>query len=72
MLDFPDPGVWAVIVKVERDEDLVTTTFDVEIGKPLPNWLSWLGWSEWPAVVVLLYAAHRVLVRRKTARAGYP
>jgi hypothetical protein len=37
----------------------------VEAAEPLPAWRSLWPWVAWPAVAVVLFSVHQVLVRRK-------
>jgi hypothetical protein len=69
-IDLPGPGWWVFRVQVEGDGRTAEVGFDLEAGPPPPRWLSLAGWVGWPAAAVALFAAHRALVRRKTARAG--
>lgn len=68
VLDLPDPGWWVVRVRVEADGRSAEVGFDLEVGDPPPRWVSLAGWVGWPAVAVAVFAAHRLLVRRKDSR----
>jgi hypothetical protein len=70
VLDVPEAGSWSFRVRVEGSGEPVTVEFEVEVGEPLPGWLSWIGWIASPGMAVLLFGAHRALVRHKNARAG--
>jgi hypothetical protein len=69
-LDLPEPGWWAVRVRVEGGGRSAEVAFDVEVGGPPPRWPALAGWVGWPALAVALFAAHRVLVRRRGPRPG--
>ncbi|MBX9625492.1 MAG: hypothetical protein K2X82_16925, partial [Gemmataceae bacterium] len=69
VLDLPEPGWWAVRVRVGGDGGRSAEVgFDLEVGDPPPRWVSLAGWVGWPALAVAAFAAHRLLVRRKDSR----
>lgn len=68
VLDVPEAGGWVIQVHLEVGDTPIEIVLDVEVGEALPGWVPWLGWLAWPAGVILLFAAHRMLVRRKSAR----
>lgn len=70
VIGLPEPGWWEFRVRVEGDGRSADVTFELEAGTPPPRWLSLAGWVVWPGVAVVVFAAHRVFVRRKQARAG--
>ncbi|MBX9581146.1 MAG: hypothetical protein K2X87_12625 [Gemmataceae bacterium] len=67
-IDLPEPGWWAVRVRVEADGRSAEVGFELEVGDRPPRWLSLAGWVGWPAAAVAVFAAHRALVRRKAGR----
>jgi hypothetical protein len=69
-LELPEAGWWEFRVRVEAAESRAEAAFDLEVAGPPPGWVAWVGWVAWPAGAVLLFAAHRFLVRRKHARGG--
>ena len=68
LIDLPTPGRWDILVRIEDRDESAEVGFDLEVGEPLPEWFLLAGWIAWPAVVVGLYAMHRLLVRRKEQR----
>lgn len=65
VLDVPEAGWWEFRIRVDGRGEPVEVTFDLEVGEALPGWVSWLGWVAWPVIVILLFATHQLLVRRK-------
>jgi hypothetical protein len=61
----PEPGWWEVAVAVEGPHAPALVRFRVQADEPPPRWLDLWPWFSWPAFVVALFGAHRVLVRRK-------
>lgn len=68
VLALPESGWWEFRVRVGGGGGAVEVPFALEVGEPPPRWLSLAGWLAWPAVAVLLFAVHRVLVRWKEGR----
>jgi hypothetical protein len=68
LFDLPEPGWWDVEVAVDGASGGAQVRFAVEAAEPLPRWPTLWAWIGWPAVAVLLFALHQVLVRRKGGR----
>jgi hypothetical protein len=72
VLDVPRAGWWEFRIRVEGHGEPAEVVFGLEVGEPLPGWVSWLGWVAWPVVAVVVFAIHRALVRRKSCRIRHP
>jgi len=70
VFELPEPGGWHFRVTISSGDDSEEVAFDLEAGEPLPRWVSLAGWIAWPAVAILVFAVHQMLVRRKKARAA--
>jgi hypothetical protein len=68
VFDLPEGGWWDFRVDVSAAGETQEVTFEAEAAEPLPGWVSLAGWVGWPAAAVLVFAAHRLLVWRKTER----
>jgi hypothetical protein len=69
VFELPEPGWWEVEVAVEGGRAPARARFEVEAAEAAPRWLALWPWLGWPAVAILLFSIHQVLVRRKE-RAG--
>jgi hypothetical protein len=65
VFDLPKPGRWMIEVAVEGSRGPGRVRFELEAAEPLPRWLSLWPWWSWPALAVLLYAIHQILVYRR-------
>jgi hypothetical protein len=65
VFEIPEPGWWEVEVAVEGERGPVRVQFEVEAGKAAPRWLALWPWLSWPALAILLYGIHQLLVRWK-------
>jgi hypothetical protein len=66
VFELPGPGWWELEVTVEAGHGPAVARVAVEAAEPLPPWRSLWPWVAWPAVAVLLFSVHQVLVRRKS------
>jgi hypothetical protein len=64
-LSLSEPGPWRVEVAVGPPDRPALVEADIEVGPPLPSWLDLALWIGWPAAVVVLFAVHQLLVRRR-------
>jgi hypothetical protein len=63
--DLPGPGWWEVEIEVEGELGPARARFAVEAAEAAPPWLASWAWFGWPAVAIVLFAIHQLLVRRK-------
>ena len=61
----PDAGWWDVTVAVEGPHGSAVVRFGVQADPPPPRWLDLWPWFSWPALVVALFGAHRLVTRRR-------
>jgi hypothetical protein len=64
------PGRWDVEVRIEGPLGPSALRCELEAAPPLPRWLEMWPWIAWPALVVVLFAVHQVLVRRQPGSGG--
>ena len=67
VFEMPAARAWDVEVAVG---DQPAVRFTMEVGDPLPGPPALAWWVGWPAVAVVLFAAHRALVWRKVRDAS--
>jgi len=65
VFELPGPGRWDVGIAVEGPHGPALLRFEVEADGPAPRWLELWPWFTWPALVVVLFGLHQVLVRRR-------
>jgi hypothetical protein len=65
VVDLPEPGWWEIEVVVEGTRGRAQARFEVEAAEAAPRWLDLWPWICWPALAVVLFGIHQVLVRRK-------
>jgi hypothetical protein len=66
VFDLPEPGWYSIEVCVDGVMGKAQVGFDVEAAEPLPSWLALLPWVCWPALAILLFGMHQLLVRWKS------
>ena len=64
-LELPAPGWWDVEISGSADGQPIQARFAIEVGEPLPRWLTVWPWFCWPAGLVLLFGVHRLRVSRQ-------
>jgi hypothetical protein len=67
LFDLPEPGWWDVEVVIDGARGPARARFEVEAAEAAPRWLALWPWLGWPAVAILLFGIHQVLVRRRGA-----
>ncbi len=65
VFDLPHAGWWEVEVAIDGPRGKAQVHLAMEAADRLPRWLTLWPWFSWPAVAVLLFAAHQWLVRRR-------
>ena len=61
-------GWWQLEVSLPEEKEPIRIPFEVEVAAGLPTWMSLGLWISWPALAVLLFGVHRVLVGRRLQR----
>src|SRR5581483_4900786 len=65
VFDLPEPGWYTIEVSIDGAAGQAQVRFDLDAAAALPSWLALLPWLGWPAVAVVLFGIHQVLVRRR-------
>jgi hypothetical protein len=65
VFEMPEPGWWEVEVAVEGERGPARVRFEVEAAEAAPPWLALWPWLGWPALAVVLFGVHQLLVWRK-------
>jgi hypothetical protein len=63
----PQPGWWDVDIAIEGPHGPASLRVAVHAEEALPHWQEFWPWFTWPAIVVLIFSAHRALMRRPRA-----
>jgi hypothetical protein len=63
----PESGRWEMQVQVEGLHGTAVVGGELEAAGPLPRWQQMWLWIEWPALAIVLFGIHQVLVRRRLA-----
>jgi hypothetical protein len=69
IFNLPEPGWYALEVSVDGALGEARACFEVNAAEPLPSWLVMWPWVGWPAVAILLFGVHQLLVRGRFHRA---
>jgi len=70
-LDLPGAGWYSFDVSIEGALGEANVRFEVEAAESLPPWLAFWPWVCWPALAILLFSIHQVLVRRRSRIAAH-
>jgi hypothetical protein len=70
VFNLPEAGSRDVEVVVEGPHEAAQVTFAIEANEQLPRWRELWPWFAWPAVVVALFGAHRLLARYASQRSA--
>jgi hypothetical protein len=65
VFEMPEPGWWEVEVAIEGGRGPARVRFEVEAAEAAPRGPALWPWLSWPALAILLFSIHQVLVRRK-------
>jgi hypothetical protein len=68
-LDLPEPGLWEVEVGITGDLGTGQVRFRLDAAAPLPQWLTMWPWVGWPALAIVLFGIHLLLVRSRGGNA---
>ena len=66
LFELPESGWWEFEATVAGERGQAQVRFEAEAADRPPGWLAMAPWVGWPALAVLLFAVHHLLVRRKT------
>jgi hypothetical protein len=64
VFQLPEPGEWDIEVAIEGPRGPALVRFRVQAEEPLPRWRDLWPWFCWPALIVALFAVHRMRARR--------
>lgn len=70
VLTLDEAGPWRVDVRTKSGAAMGETSFDLEVGPPLPPWRAYWPWLILPLPVLALVAAHQVIVLRRARVPG--
>ncbi len=65
VFDLPSAGKWEIEVQVEGQGDSVRVRFEVDAAQAASSLPALGSWLAWPVPVILLFAVHQWLVRRR-------
>jgi hypothetical protein len=72
LVQLPVPGWWDVEVAVEGPQGPAVVRFPMEADEAPPPWWDLWPWFTWPALAILLFTMHQVLVRRRLIPSAGP
>jgi hypothetical protein len=64
-INLAEPGWYSVEVSLDGPRGKAQVRFELEAAEPLPSWLAVWPWVGWPFLVILVFAIHQLLVRRR-------
>lgn len=70
--DLPEAGRWDLEVGIDGPVGRASVRCELEAAEPLPRWREVWPWVGWPALVVVLFGVHQLLVRRRSRAAAIP
>jgi hypothetical protein len=62
--DLPEPGWYSLEVSVDGSLGDAQVRFELQAAEPLPQWVALWPWVGWPALAILFFGIHQLLVRR--------
>jgi hypothetical protein len=68
--ELPEAGRWDMQVQVEGLHGIAVIGGEVEAAESLPRWPELWPWIGWPALVIVFFSIHQILVQRRFGRAG--
>jgi hypothetical protein len=66
LFQLEEAGWWELEVIVQGPLGQGQVRCEVEAAEPWPRWLAFWPWVSWPALVVLLFGVHQLLVRARS------
>ena len=70
LFELPEAGWWEMEATVEGERGRERVRFEAEAADRPASWRALAPWIGWPALAVLLFTVHQVLVRRKEPSPG--
>jgi hypothetical protein len=64
LLELPERGPWEFEATVDAGRGQARVRFTAEAADRPPGWLAVAPWIGWPALAILLFAIHQMLMRR--------
>jgi hypothetical protein len=68
LFELPKPGWWHLDIVVQGPRGQSQVQCEVEAAEPRPRWVAFWPWATWPALVILFFGVHQVLVRSRFGR----
>jgi hypothetical protein len=68
IFELPEPGRWKVEVTIDGAPGIARVVFELMAAGRVPQWPALWPWIGWPALVILLFSIHQLLVWRKIQR----
>jgi len=65
IFDLPESGWWEFEAAVDGERGRAQVRFEAEAADPPPSWQAMAPWVGWPALAIVLFAVHQMMVRRK-------
>ena len=65
LFELPEAGWWEFETTVTGERGQAQVRFEAEAADRPPGWLAMAPWVGWPALVVVAFAAHQLLLRRR-------
>ncbi len=70
LLELPEAGWWKIDIAVAGQHGEAAVQFEVEAAAAAPAWLDLWPWLAWPALAIVVFCIHRILVRRHAHRSA--
>jgi hypothetical protein len=68
VFELPEPGPWEIEVMIDAARGGARIAFELMAAERVPQWPAIWPWIGWPALVILLFSIHQLLVWRKLSR----
>lgn len=65
LFDLSEPGWWEVEISINGVEGQAQVRFVVQADQPMPRWQSLWIWYTWPALAIIIFAWHQLLMQRR-------
>jgi hypothetical protein len=64
--ELPEPGRWEIEVTIVGGQGMAQVRFELEATTRAPEWPAIWPWISWPALVIMLFSVHQLLVWRRS------